>query len=130
MQRSWPPVIGGSALVVAGSSIAGLYSFRGAVPLVFVGFCLFVAGYFIARDGWRVLSPAAHVKSGTAASVRTEHPVVRGALGLFGIFGIAAGVTKFSLTVLDPSIGGAVQAGGYSVGGYAWTHVVIHQSLF
>jgi len=130
MQRRWAPVVAGSALVVAGSSIAGLYSFRGDVPIVFVGFCLFVAGYFVARDGWAVLSPFEYAVDGVESSVRTEHPVIRGGLGLVGILGIAAGVTQFSLTVVDPSVVGAVQAGVYSVGGYAWTHVVIHQSLF
>lgn len=130
MEREWPPVVAGSALVVAGSSLAGIYSFRGDVPIVFVGFCLFVAGYFLARDGWAVLDVDGYATADVGGSLHTGHPLVRGALGIVGIFGIATGVTKFSLTVVDPSIAGAVQAGIFSVGGYAWTHVVIHQSLF
>lgn len=129
IERAPSTVLAGSVLVVAGSSLAGLYSFRGAVGPVFVGFCLFVLGYFLARDGWAVLSPG--VRSMRAdRSLGSAHPLVRGSLGVVGIYGIAAGVTQFSLTVVDPSVMGAVRAGVYSVGGYAWTHVVIHQSLF
>lgn len=130
MVRAWPPVVAGSALVVTGASVAGLYSFRGAVSVVFVGFCLFVVGYFLARDGWAVLHPRTHVSTDAESRLHAGHPLVRSGVGLVGVFGIAAGVTKFSLTVVDPSLAGAVRAGAYSVGGYAWTHVVIHQSLF
>lgn len=130
MERDWPPVIAGSALVVAGSSVAGIYSFRGDVPVVFAGFCLFVAGYFLARDGWSVLDPTRYATVDVEPRLSTGHPLVRGGLGLVGVLGIAAGVTKFSLTVVDPTLGGAVRAGVYSVGGYAWTHVIIHGKLF
>ncbi|NHX37612.1 MULTISPECIES: hypothetical protein [Halolamina] len=129
-ETDWPSLIAGSVLVVAGSSIAGLYSFDGQELAVFVGFCLFVLGYFLARDGWVILSPVEHPVRDAEASLHADHPLVRSAVGLVGIYGIAAGVTQFSLTVIDPSVISAVRAGVYSVGGYAWTHVVIHQSLF
>ncbi len=126
----WSSLLAGSGLVVTGSSIAGLYSFAGQELAVFVGFCLFVLGYFLARDGWVILSPVEHPIRNAEASLHADHPLVRSAVGLVGIYGIAAGVTQFSLTVIDPSVISAVRAGVFSVGGYAWTHVVIHQSLF
>lgn len=123
-------LVAGSVLVIAGSSIAGLYSFEGRIPVVFMGFCLFVVGYFLARDGWAIPSPLDHPLRDVELSVRTDHPLVRSGVGLVGVYGIAIGVTQFSLTVVDPNLIGAVKAGVYSIGGYAWTHVVIHQSLF
>ena len=129
-EAGWLPLLAGSGLVITGSSMAGLYSFAGRVPVVFVGFCLFVFGYLLARDGWVILSPVEHPIRDAEATLDTEHPLVRSAVGLIGIYSIAAGVTQFSHTVVDPSVFGAVRAGIYSVGGYAWTHVVIHQSLF
>lgn len=130
IERRPSTVLAGSVLVVAGSSLAGLYSFRGRVAVVFVGFCLFVFGYFLARDGWAVLDPTTHAIAQPEGTSRSEHPLVRGLLGLVGVYGIAAGVTQFSLTVVEPTVVGAVLAGVYSVAGYAWTHVIIHQSLF
>lgn len=128
-ESEWPHLLAGSALVIAGSSIAGLFSFEGRVPVVFVGFCLFTIGYFLARDGWGILSPVEHPVRTAELSLHTEHPLVRSAVGLVGIYGIAAGVTQFSLTVIDPTVVGAVRAGMYTMGGYAWAHVIIHQSL-
>ncbi len=86
----------------------------------------------IARDGLAVVGKLPASKTVRAGLVPTHsgHWVVRGALGLVGIYVISAGVTQFSLTVMDPSVPSAVQAGVYSIGGYAWTHVLIHQSLF
>lgn len=124
------PLVAGSILVIAGASIAGLYSFEGRVSVVFVGFCLFVLGYLLARDGWAILSPLDHLVRDADVPLRTDHPLVRGTVGLVGIYGIAMGVTQFSLTVVEPNLMGAVKAGVYSVGGYVWTHVVIHQRLF
>lgn len=124
-RQELPSLLVGSALVIAGASVAGLYSFEGRVPVVFAGFCLFVLGYYVARDGRALLRTARTVETST----RTNHPVVRGGLIIVGAYGIAKGVTLFSLTVLDPSVNGAVMAGLYSIGGYAWAHTVIHQSL-
>ncbi|MEF8801813.1 MAG: hypothetical protein V5A38_02505 [Halolamina sp.] len=130
--RDWPTLVAGSVLAIAGASIAGFYSFRGAVPVVFVGFCLFTAGYLLARDGWAVVGKLPVTDSVRAGLVPTHsgHWLVRASLGLVGIFVISTGVTQFSLTVMDPSLPSAVEAGVYSIGGYAWTHVLIHQSLF
>lgn len=129
--RDWSTLVGGSVLAIAGASIAGIYSFRGAVPVVFVGFCLFAAGYFVARDGLAVVSklPVSDTVRAGLVPTHSGHWIVRGTLGLVGIYVISAGVTQFSLTVMDPSVPSAVQAGVYSIGGYAWTHVIIHQSL-
>ena len=126
-EQDLPGLVVGSAFVVAGASIAGLYSFEGRVGVVFVGFCLFVAGYYVARDGRSLLRSARNYERAETAG--TNHPVVRGGLILVGAYGIAKGVTLFSLTVLDPSAESAVLAGLFSIGGYAWAHTVIHQSL-
>lgn len=120
-------MVAGSLLVITGASVAGLYSFRGRESVVFVGFCLFVLGYYVARDGRSLLRSLRTDRRETAP--RTDHPFVRGGLILVGAYGIAKGVTLFSLTVLDPSVNGAVMAGLFSIGGYAWAHTVIHQSL-
>lgn len=129
-ETDWLSLVAGSVLVIAGSSIAGLYSFKGRVEAVFVGFCLFVLGYYLARDGWVILSPINHPIRDAKTSLHADHPLIRGGVGLVGVYVISAGVTQFSLTVVDPSVVGAIKAGVYSIGGYSWTHVVIHQSLF
>lgn len=130
--QDWKPLVSGSLLAIAGASIAGFYSFRGAVPVVFAGFCLFTAGYFVARDGWGVIGqlPVGDTVRAGIVPTHSGHWVVRGVLGLVGIYIISAGVTQFSQTVMNPSLTSAVQAGVYSIGGYAWTHVIIHQRLF
>lgn len=130
--RDWTTLTSGSVLAIAGASIAGFYSFRGAVPIVFVGFCLFTAGYFVARDGLAAVGrlPVTNAVGAGLVPTHSGHWVVRGVLGLAGIYVISAGVTLFSLTVMDPSLPTAVRAGVYSIGGYAWTHVVIHQTPF
>lgn len=117
----------GSVFVILGSSIAGIYSFQGREPIVFVGFCLFVLGYYIARDGRSLLRNARRLNQTDVS--RRNHPFVRAILILVGAYGIARGVTLFSLTVLNPTVEGAVLAGIFSIGGYAWAHTVIHQSL-
>lgn len=132
-------LLGGSSLVIAGSSVAGVFAFEGAVLPVFLGFCAFLVGYRVVQFGEPVESPDRADGGATvdddlgpahgaivADDVGAVQRLGRLALLALGMLGIATGVTMFAQTVLDPGVGDAVAAGVVSVGGYAVAHAGLH----
>lgn len=112
--------ITGSLVIAFGASIAGLYSFRGDVPIVMFGFLLFILGYRLSQVGLRgMLEQDLTDRNGLSSASR-------GVLLIVGWIGIAVGVTRFSQTILSPSVSNAVFSGVSSIGGYMCAHVGIN----
>lgn len=119
-------MVAGSLLVAAGAGLAGLFSFRGDVGVVAVGFVLFFAGFRLAQRGYH--DPGAPVRthlrpadpSSDATAGRTAVAYVLIGVGLLGI---ANGVTLFSQTIVSPGLTQAVLSGVSSIGGYIVAHM-------
>lgn len=118
--RSHFQTILGSVVIALGASIAGLYSFRGDVPIVMFGFLLFILGYRLSQVGITEMF-GQNVTDGNGLS-----SVSRGIFLIVGWIGIAFGVTLFSQTILSPSVSNAVLSGVSSIGGYMCAHVGIN----
>lgn len=117
----------GSLVIATGSTLAGLYAFEGNVPVVMFGFLVFIVGYRLSQVGTHAGGDG--VLRGAVLRVRasaTPESFVRGALLFVGWLCIALGVTRFSQTILDPSLSNAALSGVSSIGGYMAAHVGIN----
>lgn len=115
--------VAGSLVVASGATLAGLSAFDGRVPLVMLGFLVFILGYLLSQRG-------VHADEGDPALATPSRPdpatVGRALLLVVGWAGISLGVTLFSRTVLEPSPTNAVLSGVASIGGYMAAHVGIN----
>jgi hypothetical protein len=112
----------GSVLVAGGSTLAGLYAFEGRLPVVMLGFLVFIAGYRVSQVGVHADGSALD-----PAVLDVDRPSLpRVGLLVVGWVGIAYGVVMFSQTVLQPSLSNAVLSGIASIGGYMAAHVGIN----
>lgn len=125
----WPSFLVGSALIVGGSTLAGLFSFQGRVWVVFVGFVCFLEGYRTAQRGEDWLATLRAPLRGQVTVSAFAREFTRWGLMLVGVYGIALGVTTFSQTIIDPSVRDAAVAGVYSIGGYIWAHTILNHGL-
>jgi|GEM_PF-4059136 len=125
----WPSFLTGSALIIGGSTIAGIFSFQNRVWIVFLGFTCFLEGYRTAQRGRDWLTPLRAPLRGTNTTKAVIREATRLFLMLIGVSIIALGVTKFAQTIIDPSALDAAVAGIYSIGGYIWAHTVLNHGL-
>lgn len=113
----------GSLVIAAGSTLAGINAFAGRVPLVALGFVIFIGGYGLSQFGVTATAvPTRERFDGGLASF-----ALRGILLVAGVAGIAAGVTLFAQTILTPSWQTAVLSGVSSIGGYMLAHLAVNR---